>query len=137
MKESEVKHWLKKNKDFYVRLYGLQDWDIRVVLRDTDGDLLGSCNAQYEYRQATIALVSEALDSELDLIETFLHELEHVLLSPLDIFRKVADANVKFSVKKTMDIVADDMNETARSMIGQFRKNALQLNEARRRKKQP
>lgn len=136
MKESEVRRWLKKNQDFYVRLYGLQDWDIRVTVKDTDGTLMGTCNAQYEYRQAEIMLASDALDSELDLIETFLHELEHVLLSPFDLYERAVEAGVTPSVKKVLETTFADLNETARSMVGQFRKNALQHNQSRRRGKQ-
>lgn len=136
MNEADVRRWLKKNQAFYIRLYGLDRWELDIITWDNEeSPPRGDCSLQTEYERATIRLFPGELDDELDLQETFCHELEHVLTAPFFMYFETIN---KLLPRRQQDTYMDmfiQVAEQSRNAIGRFRKNALQLSEPRRRKK--
>lgn len=124
----DIHAWIDTNKARYIRLYGLEQWDIKVVVDDAeDASLMGACEPEFEYKQATIFIYSELIDSEQELIETFLHEVEHILLSPFDIYQRIVEAQLPKGRSSMTSEFFDVLNEQSRNMLGQFRMNVLGL----------
>jgi HAMP domain-containing protein len=67
------------------RLLGLDDWtDTSTVATKGDGKTWAECNAQWEYKRFAITYYPNAAQLDDDLFEwVVVHELVHVLLSPL------------------------------------------------------
>lgn len=128
MEHDDIEQWIADNRARYLKLYGLEGWVIDIgVIDDPEATLMGECEACYEYRNAAISIYSEQINSKEELIETFCHELEHVLLSPFTAGFSLALPFIRKSNQEVLGEIMGFMEEQARNMIGQFRMNMLEL----------
>jgi hypothetical protein len=71
---------------------GLERWDISVhcdLKVDDPGDFTtrGECTWHVDYDTAVIRLVPDRLNTEAEVIEVLRHELFHVVLAPISIYK--------------------------------------------------
>jgi hypothetical protein len=74
-----------------IEAMGLKDWKIRVdqcptapSAGDSSGTA-GACSTNVDYKFATIAINPELMETSQDLVETLVHELIHIVLSPFTV----------------------------------------------------
>lgn len=121
--EAFVEHWAARLQ----AVYGLQHWDITFeVDSDPDADCKAQVTLDQPYERATITLFSEQLDSEDEVLESLMHELEHVLDAPWQLYRNLAENMVNGAARRALEQVGQDVSEIARSNIGRFRRNIIE-----------
>ncbi|HWT40398.1 MAG TPA: hypothetical protein VN081_03990 [Dongiaceae bacterium] len=130
MDHDQIVAWVAENQEYYVRLYGLENWTIDfLVEEEPESNLAGTCEADFEYETATIALYSENIDGLDELIETVCHELEHVLLSPFTTGFQLCSPFMSRRGRELAVVFMGHLEEKARNMVGRLRLNLLALQE--------
>lgn len=90
--------YLEKN-DIVSRLrwtLNLQDWTIHIVwghIPSSHGEhsvVAGNCNADPNYREATICLNNEVIEDKEKLLFVLRHEMLHIMISPFHLFHRQA-----------------------------------------------
>lgn len=103
-------------------LLGVRDWDVVVVLKD---ELPKGKKAMVEYvvgcKSAVISLLADDRLGKLDHQRSLIHELLHLLLSPLDLLiRKNPLAEI------VLEQVVNSLAKTVSALLDTIRQNAIQ-----------
>lgn len=91
MDASEVKRIVEAHLSDLVTVMWLGDWRITVEYGPTSSERwAASCDRQAaDYNMATITIDPHKHYSEEDVVRTLVHELLHVALAPLDLYRDI------------------------------------------------
>lgn len=73
----------------YVEVFGLDRWEMVVAFNPSNADVYGEVVCEPEYHRAEILLNLNKLDSLDVLRKTIVHEILHVVLSPMTNAAKV------------------------------------------------
>lgn len=139
-KFSWVEKWINENSASLIAQYGLQNWEIKIIVEPakdvTEGDDTDDENeinrdkadthfpGHAGHSVAEITLYEEHIEDEEDLIETFLHELEHILLRPYWVYKE----SVEVALVKDNPVLENLFGiceEQARANIGAMRTNLI------------
>lgn len=128
MNRKQVDAIIKKHLPLLLRKYGISDWEVEIVyLRHPDADYMAAVKVHETYRQAVIFFNTAYLRryaSEGDVLEVLEHEVQHILLHPLEALRGVVLdtlGNNKLALK-VVDGEFDRTAERLRVMVGQLAK---------------
>lgn len=94
LKVKDMKAWVEKNKDKYIKLLSLEDWQINIYIIEKNNPLSkkndsgkstgrsfcasGTCRTFYEYKLARIRLYAKQISTIRFLRRVLVHELAHV-----------------------------------------------------------
>jgi hypothetical protein len=95
MDKSKVREIVREHAESLMEQLGIPHWkiDFYYNLRVSDGNhtVKGRCTKSINYNQAMVELDPDSFDDEAEVLKIIRHELLHVVLSPFDLFRQVAD----------------------------------------------
>lgn len=94
MDRSRIKEVLEVIAQDMVKDLFISEWHIKVK-QDSIDDARALCYVDPYYRTATIIIDPNEIKDERDLIETYRHELFHVVLHPIDEYRRLISKCVK------------------------------------------
>lgn len=93
MTPAQIQEWLTSNQEVLKRKLNLSSWTIKIKVRDKkapgDSDRSGHTKAEvvrqlYQYKSSELILYAPNIESIEDLEVTLIHELLHIVLSPLE-----------------------------------------------------
>ncbi len=100
MDESAVRKVVESNLEALAGALGLERWKITIRFercQDAGGDRYvtqAQCDMKGEYETAIITLDHAEFNDDAHVIATLTHELTHIMLAPLDVYRDFAAAAV-------------------------------------------
>lgn len=102
MDYSKAKAWIDANGERLRDAMGLRHWVVTFRLERLDGQArfpgatcLGECNTQPDYNRAVITIDHDEIDDEAELERVATHEMLHVVLSPLNVYRDYRNQGVE------------------------------------------
>lgn len=121
-----MERWVDQWQAHYQSIYGLSHWDIEVIVSD-DGEeeAKGSTYVWPEYERAEITLYCENLANQEELLATMLHELEHILHAPFQLYAEMAEKFIPERFRSAMAVKFLQCGELTRANIGRLRKNLM------------
>lgn len=89
MTDKEYKAFVRKLKSLkkkWIKILGLEDWDIEVLAvrgRSDNDERLAECNCKWEYRDVSMRFFTDIMDgvSDEEFEQCFVHECCHILLA--------------------------------------------------------
>jgi|GEM_PF-3436176 len=94
MDRSQCSYIVKREMPKLTKLLGVQFWIITVTYEPiSDPKINSTCDRQYPQQKAVINIDPGKHRTEADILHSLRHELIHILLSPLDVYRNLAAAN--------------------------------------------
>lgn len=94
---------------------GLQHWTIHIVykrLGTAEGQtVLGRCETNRRYREATISIDNDEIESETQILRVLRHELLHVFHAGFETYRQMAHEMIDGKAMDAMDVAFHDSIE--------------------------
>ena len=124
MNKRQVDAIIKQNLPRLLDKYGLNDWEVHVSYRRVaDGDFLAIVQVDEPYKRAYVIFNTaffRKYTSDADVLEVLEHELQHILLHPVEALRSlVLDALGGNKVAlRVVDAEFDRTAERLRTIIG-------------------
>ena len=98
MDVSQAKAIVERDLEGLLDTFGLGHWDVRVdldAIRDEGPNTIGISSPNADYEHAYIRLDAEAIATEDKLLRVLRHELFHVVVSPLRVYREAANQHLR------------------------------------------
>jgi len=92
--EFRAKELLEKHLQAYKKLLKIEHWILRVKFERLDDGLLGECNCDGKYQDASIKFDLSQNDDEKEFIDTLQHELLHCVLADMDMIKEIGIAGL-------------------------------------------
>lgn len=86
-----------------VRELAIKEWKLQVNQNSIDEETPARCWLEPYYNKATIEIDPNAHETIGELVENYRHELIHVVLAPLDEFRRLASCGLRQEVEEVFN----------------------------------
>lgn len=90
MDASAVHTIIQAHEERIVTALGLEAWRIQYTIEAIpDGPYAAMCERWPEYQRATITIDPARAADDEDVLDSLVHELLHIVLSPIDLYRAI------------------------------------------------
>jgi hypothetical protein len=101
MDRSAVKAIVEAHLESLVEVFGVERWCIQVNYEACDNPNHGaSCGRAVDYDKAFITIDPDKHKDEGDVVDSLRHEIEHILLSPFDLYRDAMTQHIDDETKE-------------------------------------
>jgi hypothetical protein len=101
MDRSAVKAIVESHLDSLAEVFGVERWCIQVNYEACDNPNHGaSCGRAVDYDKAFITIDPDKHKDEGEVVDSLRHEIEHILLSPFDLYRDAMTQHIDDETKE-------------------------------------
>ncbi len=106
MDESAVRKYVAAHLGHMLEDAGISGWTVTVEYGHIGPHTQGNCSAMAEYNQAQIRLDPEMFGDETTLAAVLRHELFHIVLAPMDVYRGLVTGHLEMD---TPEATSEDL----------------------------